>query len=614
MALAHQRRKLHYGGSPMSKSTQMELGRTATAYRAIFSGLLGMALLGLALAASVSSVALAQTGLIESSEEGVTLPAVSSDSSNTAASSTDQTVAAPDEPMLTINFRDADILEVLEAYSNLLNINVVPGEGVSGMVTVISPGPVTRSQAINLLHSLLKHRGFAVIENDGYISVVQDAIAEMSGFPIYHPGMPDDQVAVLAIRPQHIDEETLAETLAAMGLMRPVSTNRDAGVVLVTAAASKLHSILLLVEELDAPQRVAVTRTYPLQYAAAAKLGPVIAGFVAQLAGQEAPASAAEGESALVSGSVMIEERTNSLIITAEDKYHRAVVDMLLELDKRSPQILLEAKVVEITLNQNNRMGLQWQQLLNVLPMAALTFSDNTFAVGSTVVDSAQSVLSGSPTGINYALLDPKNYSMMVNLLASDTDARVLASPHLMASNNIEANLRIGDEIPVLKETRMDTNNQPIETYDREKVGLEVKLKPTIASNRDVTLELEISNSNVIAGAGGSGNNQHTITERLVKTNVIIKDKHTLVISGLIRDDISGGNSGIPQLKDLPGIGPLFGSQTKQKKSTELLILITPYVILSEQEAVEVGTDQLLKHPSAATAGALDHIEMEFDL
>ena len=139
----------------------------------------------------------------------------------------------------------------------------------------------------------------------------------------------------------------------------------------------------------------------------------------------------------------------------------------------------------------------------------------------------------------------------MVNLLASDSDARVLASPHLMASNNMEANLRIGDEIPVLKETRLDTNNQPIETYDREKVGLEVKLKPTIASNRDVTLDLEISNSNVIAGAGGSGNNQHTITERLVKTHVIIKDKHTLVISGLIRDDVSGGNSGVPELKDL---------------------------------------------------------------
>ena len=400
-----------------------------------------------------------------------------------------------------------------------------------------------------------------------------------------------------------------------MGLMRPVSTNRDAGVVLVTASASKLRSILKLVEDLDIPQRVAVTRTYPLQYAAAPNLGPVIAGFVAQLAGQEAPASAAEGESALVSGSVMIEERTNSLIITAEEKYHQAVVTMLVELDKRSPQILLEAKVVEITLDQNSRMGLQWQQLLNVLPMAALTFSDpSTFAVGSSVIDNAQNVLSGSPGGINYALLDPKNYSMMVNLLASDTDARVLASPHLMASNNMEANLRIGDEIPVLKETRMDTNNQPIETYDREKVGLEVKLKPTIASNRDVTLDLEISNSNVIAGAGASGNNQHTITERLVKTHVIIKDKHTLVISGLIRDDVSGGNSGVPELKDLPGVGPLFGSQQKQKKSTELLILITPYVILSEQEAIQVGTDQLLKHPGAATAGALDHIEMEFDL
>ena len=102
----------------------------------------------------------------------------------------------------------------------------------------------------------------------------------------------------------------------------------------------------------------------------------------------------------------MIEERTNSLIITAEEKYHQAVVSMLVELDKRSPQILLEAKVVEITLDQNSRMGLQWQQLLNVLPMAALTFSDPAnFATGSTVVNNAQNVLSGSLGGINYALL-----------------------------------------------------------------------------------------------------------------------------------------------------------------------------------------------------------------
>ena len=590
-------------------TTKVIKAQSVNILRSLFGVAAGFAMLVWGAAASF-----AQSGLIEPSEDALTLPAVLSETDDSSSDGLGNQ-EGPGEPLFTINFRDADILEVLEAYSNLLAINVVPGEGVSGVVTVISPGPVTRRQAVNLLHSILKHRGFAVIENDGFISVVQDAIAEMSGFPIFYPEMPDEQVAVLAIRPQHIDEETLAETLAAMGLMRPVSTNRDAGVVLVTASASKLRSILKLVEDLDIPQRVAVTRTYPLQYAAAPNLGPVIAGFVAQLAGQEAPASAAEGESALVSGSVMIEERTNSLIITAEEKYHQAVVTMLVELDKRSPQILLEAKVVEITLDQNSRMGLQWQQLLNVLPMAALTFSDpSTFAVGSSVIDNAQNVLSGSPGGINYALLDPKNYSMMVNLLASDTDARVLASPHLMASNNMEANLRIGDEIPVLKETRMDTNNQPIETYDREKVGLEVKLKPTIASNRDVTLDLEISNSNVIAGAGASGNNQHTITERLVKTHVIIKDKHTLVISGLIRDDVSGGNSGVPELKDLPGVGPLFGSQQKQKKSTELLILITPYVILSEQEAIQVGTDQLLKHPGAATAGALDHIEMEFDL
>ncbi len=550
-----------------------------------------------------SAIAVAQTGLIQPTEEDTESRAVLD--SETASPDSNET---SEEATITINFREADILEVLEAYSNLLDINVVPGEGVSGVVTVISPGPVTRRQAINLLHSILKHRGFAVIENDGYISVVQDAIAELSGFPLYRPDMPDDQVAMLAVRPKYIDEETLAETFAAMGLMRPVSTNRDAGVLVITAAASKLKGIAELIEQLDVPQRQVITRTYPLQYATAEKIGPVIAGFIAQLSGQDSPGGS---EDSITSGSVMIEERTNSLIVIAEEKYHKQTRAMLAELDKRSPQILLEAKVVEITLDRNNQMGLQWQKILSVLPMSVLTFSEAGATGVTNVLKTAKESLGGKE-GINYALLDPKNHAVMVNLLATDSDARVLASPHLMASNNREAELRIGDEIPVLKETRMDTNNNPISTFDREKVGLELKLKPTIASNRDVSLDLEISNSNVIAGT--TGDNQHTITERLVKTHVIIKDKHTLVISGLIREDLSGGTSGIPELKDLPHVGPAFGSQRKKKKSTELLVLITPYVILSESEAVRIGTDQLLKHPGAATAGALDHIEFEFDL
>ena len=568
-----------------------------TGSRAFLAGTLFVAV------ALFSAIAVAQTGLIQPTEEDTESRAVLD--SETASPDSNET---SEEATITINFREADILEVLEAYSNLLDINVVPGEGVSGVVTVISPGPVTRRQAINLLHSILKHRGFAVIENDGYISVVQDAIAELSGFPLYRPDMPDDQVAMLAVRPKYIDEETLAETFAAMGLMRPVSTNRDAGVLVITAAASKLKGIAELIEQLDVPQRQVITRTYPLQYATAEKIGPVIAGFIAQLSGQDSPG---DSEDSITSGSVMIEERTNSLIVIAEEKYHKQTRAMLAELDKRSPQILLEAKVVEITLDRNNQMGLQWQKILSVLPMSVLTFSEAGTTGVTNVLKTAKESLGGKE-GINYALLDPKNHAVMVNLLATDSDARVLASPHLMASNNREAELRIGDEIPVLKETRMDTNNNPISTFDREKVGLELKLKPTIASNRDVSLDLEISNSNVIAGT--TGDNQHTITERLVKTHVIIKDKHTLVISGLIREDLSGGTSGIPELKDLPHVGPAFGSQRKKKKSTELLVLITPYVILSESEAVRIGTDQLLKHPGAATAGALDHIEFEFDL
>ena len=127
----------------------------ATTRSASFLSPLSALAAGLAMLFWGVSASFAQTGLIEPTEDGLTLPAVSSETGDTTHDDPSNQ-AAPDEQLFTINFRDADILEVLEAYSNLLNVNVVPGEGVSGMVTVLSPGPVTRLQAVNLLHSILK--------------------------------------------------------------------------------------------------------------------------------------------------------------------------------------------------------------------------------------------------------------------------------------------------------------------------------------------------------------------------------------------------------------------------------------------------------------------------
>lgn len=107
---------------------------------------------------------------------------------------------------------------------------------------------------------------------------------------------------------------------------------------------------------------------------------------------------------------------------------------------------------------------------------------------------------------------------------------------------------------------------------------------------------------------------QYTISQRQVNTHIVVKDKQTLVISGLMRDDVSKTSYGVPRMRDLPFLGKLFGSEDDETTNNELLILITPFVVQNEDEAIKVGDEQLRKHPTAVRAGAIVEGITEFDL
>ncbi len=509
---------------------------------------------------------------------------------------------------ITVNFRDVELMAVLEFYSELTGKVFVPSASVAGQVTVISPGPVSEEQAVKLLFSILDMRGFAVVETDDFYKIVQKNKAISSAAEPLRPRVAGDRLVTEVVKPEYVNVGAIFQSLQALvspeGKLVPDS---NLNTLVITDTAANVKRFKQLLAQLDKPVSQPVSRTYQLQYAKVKEMAPLITTFL-----QGATAGPAGPGARGPVTPVLQDVRSNALIVRAPESIQQEIAAILEELDHRSPQVLLEATIVEVALNESSSLGVQWQFFLSRMdPTALLTLSEQ----GGSPIVGTPDVLPVLPAlqGLTFALLKPNDYAALIDLLASDRDARVLSSPHLIASNNKESSLRIGDEVPFLKEFRLDDQSNPIRTFDRLKVGLELKITPSIADNRDVSLQILIKLSTVVAGSV-TGDNQFTTAEREVQTNVVVKDRKALVISGLIRDNADESNQGVPFLRRLPGLGKLMGTDTMRGERRELLVIIRPLVVTSEDEARLVSDIELRKHPNAVKAGALNPDVMEFDL
>ena len=182
----------------------------------------------------------------------------------------------------------------------------------------------------------------------------------------------------------------------------------------------------------------------------------------------------------------------------------------------------------------------------------------------------------------------------LVNLLAAEGKVEILACPQIMAANNQEARIQIGSDVPTLTSQSVPLVSQATSfqtsTVQYRSTGIILSVKPQINANGMVTLEIaqEVSDaSNTNTGVSGSP----TFTVRQAKTTLITKDNQTVVLGGLIREDLTHTSAGIPGLRRMPVLGPLFGSEGVSKQKTELIVLITPHIVNSLEEGARLTHD-----------------------
>jgi general secretion pathway protein D len=314
-----------------------------------------------------------------------------------------------------------------------------------------------------------------------------------------------------------------------------------------------------------------VLEAAPTQIGFSAAASPASSG-----AASSDPSASANGAGDL---RITADEVNNSLLIMTTPTRYAQVEAALARLDVVPLQVLLEASIVEVNINDNFKYGVQ------------AAFQKGSFSALSSSV--AASVLAPSTGGLSAALIS-NNIQITLDLLATYSKLRVISSPKILVLNNRMASIQVGDQVPIATSSAVSTitpNAPTVNTIQLYDTGIILRVTPRV--NRSGVVLMDVSQEvSASVPTSSSSINSPTIQQRRVSTSVAVADGQTIAIGGLMRDNRNNGVTGIPVLKDIPGIGALFGQSSDQVDRTELMVLIAPHVIRSLAEA-DAATDEL---------------------
>ncbi len=280
---------------------------------------------------------------------------------------------------------------------------------------------------------------------------------------------------------------------------------------------------------------------------------------------------------------IVADTENNALLIWATSQNYERIVNTLEKMDVSPRQVLIEATIAEVTLSGRLKYGLQWFFNNNVGRdydgNGSLGLPNNL-----TLTDALKNIPAGQ---FSYAITDSAGIvKALLTALASDSKIKVLSSPQVMVADNQQAVIRVGTQQPIPSGTSTVNNVTTTGGVTYKDTGVLLDVLPRINSGGMVNME--IKQEVIDVGPIDSATSQRSFLQRSVTSKVVVKSGQTLVLGGLIRDNRTEGQSGIPVLYKIPVLGALFGNTEELVDRTELIVLITPRVVRDSQEADQV--------------------------
>ncbi|HFG4477012.1 TPA: type II secretion system secretin GspD [Acinetobacter baumannii] len=289
--------------------------------------------------------------------------------------------------------------------------------------------------------------------------------------------------------------------------------------------------------------------------------------------------------------SIIADNAQNSLVVKADPQLMREIESAIQQLDVRRQQVLIEAAIIEVSGKDADQLGVQWALGDINSGIGLINFTN----AGSSLASLAAGYLTGGAAGLGSAIGAGSSialgkykegadgsrqlYGALIQALKENTTSNLLSTPSIVTMDNEEAYIVVGQNVPFVtgSVTTNSTGINPYTTVERKDVGVTLKVIPHIGENGTVRLEIEQEVSNVQASKGQAAD---LITnKRAIKTAVLAEHGQTVVLGGLVSDDVEFNRQGIPGLSSIPYLGRLFRSDTRSNTKRNLLVFIHPTIV-----------------------------------
>jgi general secretion pathway protein D len=416
----------------------------------------------------------------------------------------------------------------------------------------------------------------------------------------------EEQISVIPL--QHAAATEIAKSLnlifqktpsrkgALVSLIKIVPDERT-NTIIALASENDAYRIRELIRMLDkeVPRGEEKIRVYRLQNADAEELTKVLMN----LPTDKNVKTDQKGKQPLLSKEINIvpDKATNTLIITADRDDYRVIEEVIKQLDIPRPMVYIEALIMEVNVDKAFNLGVEWvgAEFLSHTEGREKIYGGGFGGAGGKYpglsnIPSALNPTGTLPTGFSLGVFGSTidiggvtfpNLGAILQTYREDQDVHIISTPQILTLDNEEAEIYVGENVPYLSKSA--TGDQNYETYEYKDVGVTLRLTPQISQERFVRLNIFQEVTKLIPQT--EGDFRPSTLKRTAKTAVTIKDTNTIVIGGLIGDDITNNEFKVPLLGDIPVLGWLFKYRGESREKRNLFIFITPHIVENPVEA-----------------------------
>lgn len=477
---------------------------------------------------------------------------------------------------VSLDLRDMNIIDVLKFLAIKGNFNIVTNKNIEGRVTLLLTAVAIR----DALQIILIANDLAYIQKGEIIYVMSGTDYQSTYGRKFNENTKVKIVYLKYARPTYV--------LTALQNIRSnigkIVIDEDTGSVVMIDTPEKIAEMEQAIDEMEYKTE---TKVVNLLYA---KAETVANQLKTKLDAKSV-------------GSIQFDERSNQIIINALPERLKEIEKIVKALDTKTKVVLLEARILQITLNPQFDLGINWEVAFKDAKSRALRTLDfvGAFPIASTI-SGATNLTMGK---MAYGDVTADNFILGLTGLKQVKATKLLANPRIMVVNNQEAKIHIGDTVPYITSTTTGTGDTATtsETVNFINVGIQLLVTPTINDNGFITIKIKPEISSKTGDyVTPKGATIPIVNTTLVETSVVVKDGTTVIIGGLVKNDKTAIKKGLPVIMDAPLIGRFFRNEADVMNNSEIVIFITPRIVTGEQNITdqpsdikEVPTGQLAK-------------------